>query len=171
MAEVRKFETGATRDADTTKPDFEGFLSPLVVARFGEYMHDNRVQRDGSVRDSDNWQKGIPQDAYMKSGWRHFFAWWGMHRGLGGGSQMLEHALCGLLFNAMGYLHEHLKRRGYDPKLEWDKLFLEKEKQEASATTVQNTAMCPECKVINGHYTGCTFRDVTMWPPIRKEYK
>lgn len=107
-AQVRRFDTGATRDLDTTKLDYEGFLSPLVLKRFAEYMHENRLLRDGTLRDSDNWQKGIPADAYMKSGYRHFMDWWTEHRGIVT-DEGLELALCGLLFNAMGYLHEHLK--------------------------------------------------------------
>lgn len=109
-AQVRRFETGATRDLDESKLDFEGFLSPLVVKRFAEYMHTNRRLPDGSVRDSDNWQKGIPKAAYMKSGWRHFFDWWSEHRGIST-REGIELALCGLLFNVAGYLHEHLKAR------------------------------------------------------------
>ena len=105
---MRQFDTGATRNEDAEQPDYEGFLSPLVIERFGEYMNKNRVQADGKLRDSDNWQKGIPFVSYMKSGWRHWFAWWKYHR-LGGPPEVVEEALCGLLFNAMGYLHEHLK--------------------------------------------------------------
>lgn len=112
MSEViRKFETGATRDSEDGKLDMEGFLSPLVIERFGAYMHHHRKQQDGSLRDSDNWQKGIPQKVYMKSAWRHFFAWWKIHRGgevldeRDGHSVTLDEAICGLLFNAMGYLH------------------------------------------------------------------
>ena len=112
---MREFETGATRDQDETKHDFEGYLSPLVLGRYAEYMTKNRQQADGSVRDGDNWQKGIPQSSYMKSGWRHFFDWWSDHRAEGGPplNSIIEDALCGLLFNVMGYLHEHLKKRGY----------------------------------------------------------
>ena len=58
---MRNFDTGATRDVDTNKLDFEGFLSPVVLERYAEYMHKNRVQADGNLRDSDNWQKGIPK--------------------------------------------------------------------------------------------------------------
>ena len=105
----RIFESGATRDKDETKLDFEGFLSPRVIKAFAEYMHKNREMRDGSVRASDNWQKGIPFDSYMKSAWRHFFDWWAEHRGLYS-RDGLTNALCGLLFNVSGYLHEHLKR-------------------------------------------------------------
>jgi hypothetical protein len=107
---IRKFETGATRDQDITKPDYEGFLSPLVIKRFGEYMNKNRVQPDGSTRDSDNWQKGIPFDAYIQSGWRHFLDWWLAHRKQSA-REDIETALCGLLFNVMGYLHEYLAKR------------------------------------------------------------
>ncbi len=108
---MRTFNTGATRDSDETKPDYEGFLSPLVIVRFGVYMNKHRVQADGGLRDSDNWQKGIPTDAYMKSAWRHFLDVWLAHR-LGAGPG-LEDALCALLFNVQGYLHELLKRGAY----------------------------------------------------------
>jgi hypothetical protein len=107
-AQVRRFDTGATRDLDESKLDYEGFLSPLVLQRFAEYMHENRKLRDGTLRESDNWQKGIPREAYMKSGFRHFFDWWLEHRGHAT-DEGLEKALCALLFNAMGYLHEHLQ--------------------------------------------------------------
>lgn len=108
---MRTFDTGATRDTDATKPDYEGFLSPLVVERFGEYMHKHRVQPDGTLRDSDNWQKGMPLDAYIKSGFRHFMDWWHGHRGNGRAREGLEDALCALLFNLQGYLHEMIKAR------------------------------------------------------------
>jgi len=107
---MRKFKTGATRDNEDTKIDFEGFYHPLVVERFGEYMHKHRVQADGELRDSDNWQKGIPKDAYMKSGFRHFMDWWKEHRGLTS-REGIEDALCGLLFNVQGYLYEILKHK------------------------------------------------------------
>jgi hypothetical protein len=109
---IRCFETGATRDTDYGKLDYEGFLSPLVLERFAQYMDSHRKMADGSLRDSDNWQKGIPQDAYMKSAWRHFMDVWKAHRGVG--ETDIEEALCALLFNVQGYLHEHLKeQRGH----------------------------------------------------------
>ena len=110
---MRKFKTGATRDTDNNKLDYEGFLSPLVLERFAEYMHENRIQADGNLRDSDNWQKGIPQKEYMKSGFRHFFAWWKEHRGHKT-PDGIEKNICALMFNAMGYLHEILKEKATD---------------------------------------------------------
>lgn len=112
---MRTFETGATRDQDQTKFDPEGFLSPLVIQRYCEYMHENRRQADGNLRDSDNWQKGIPLTAYAKSLWRHFLEFWWWHRKSDSEvtGKLLERALCAILFNAMGYLHELLRRRPY----------------------------------------------------------
>lgn len=104
---MREFDTGATRDTDEGKHDFEGFLSPLVLERYAQYMTKHRKQADGELRDSDNWQKGIPQDQYMKSAWRHWFEMWKSWRGWGG--EDIEEAACALLFNIMGWMHEHLK--------------------------------------------------------------
>ena len=105
---IRQFGTGATRDTDEGKYDYEGFLSPLVIERYGQYMNKHRKQSDGNLRDSDNWQRGIPKQAYIKSGWRHFIDWWKEHRGIPT-KDGIEEALCALLFNVSGYLHEHLK--------------------------------------------------------------
>lgn len=103
---MRKFKTGATRDDDEEKIDYEGFLSPQVEQRFAEYMHVHRKQADGQLRASDNWQKGMPKDAYMKSMFRHFMDVWKAHRGLPGPD--LEESLCALKFNVNGMLHEVL---------------------------------------------------------------
>lgn len=106
-AKIRQFASGATRDMDLNKLDFEGFLSPLVMGAFAVYMDYNRQTAVG-IRDSDNWQKGIPLDAYMKSAWRHFFDWWRFHRRLSV-KENIVWACCGLMFNLQGYLHELMK--------------------------------------------------------------
>jgi hypothetical protein len=116
---TRQFGTGATRDSDSEKPDYEGFMSPLVQLRFGEYMHQHRKQSDGKMRDSDNWQKGIPKEQYIKSHQRHALDWWLIHRGFSAFARdTLEDILCGVLFNTQGYLHEILKQR-YKEKADW----------------------------------------------------
>lgn len=110
----RVFATGANRNDDSEKPDYEGYLSPLVLREYGRYMQKHARMEDGSTRPSDNWQRGIPKDAYMKSLWRHFLDVWTEHRtkspswNLVARDFMIE-ALCGIMFNAMGYLHEVLK--------------------------------------------------------------
>src|SRR5271157_1815692 len=78
---MRTFDTGATRSAEADKLDYDGFLSPLVLERYAQYLNKHRVQADGKLRDSDNWQKGMPKSAYMKSAWRHFISLWKFHRG------------------------------------------------------------------------------------------
>jgi len=114
---LRQFSSGATRNLDNNKYDYEGFLSPLVIEAFGKYMHSHRLQKDGKMRDSDNWQLGIGFDVYMKSGWRHFFDWWKLHRGFDATSPEDGHkidkveALCALMFNVQGYMHELLKEQ------------------------------------------------------------
>ena len=113
--EMRQFSTGATRNTDVGKNDYEGFYSPLVIEAFGDYMTKHRKQADGGLRASDNWQKGIPQDAYMKSLWRHFLDMWFMHRGykrydsITGEELSMKEVLCAILFNVQGYLFEHIK--------------------------------------------------------------
>jgi len=114
---MRTFDTGATRTNDTGKLDYEGFLSPLVLERYAQYLNKHRVQADGNIRDSDNWQKGIPKSAYIKSAWRHFMDWWKGHRtpvlqaAIGGTNEQFEDAMMAVLFNVMGYAHEYLKEQ------------------------------------------------------------
>ena len=114
---MREFETGANRDLDDTKLDLEGFLCPAVLQRFGEYMHKKRETAAG-VRDSDNWQKGMPLEVYMKSLFRHFHNLWLNHRGIG--QTDIEEDLCGIMFNTMGYLHEILKEKRANPMIKVD---------------------------------------------------
>jgi hypothetical protein len=113
---MRKFATGATRNLDTNKLDYDGFFCPLVMKRFSEYMHSHRQQADGTLRDADNWQNGIPFNVYIKSMFRHFMDLRLIHKGAKAISPEDQHeitaeeALCAILFNAQGYLHELLKQ-------------------------------------------------------------
>lgn len=112
---IRTFDSGATRDSDESKPDYEGFICPLALRRYADYMNRHRVQSDGNLRPSDNWQKGIPTDQYMKSMLRHVMDAWTINRGYpvldakDGHPVYMDEALCAILFNAFGYLHEIMK--------------------------------------------------------------
>ena len=108
---MRTFETGATRDDEGEKLDYEGFLSPRVLHDYAMYMHTHRKQADGELRASDNWQKGMSFDVYMKSLIRHVMTAWEAHRN--GDMFKSGEALYGVLFNAMGYLYE--LTRGMEP--------------------------------------------------------
>jgi len=110
MNKGRNFKGGAYRDSEEGKLDYEGFLSPIVLSEFAKYMHKHRIQSNGKLRDSDNWQKGIPKGVYMKSMCRHFMGVWLEHRGYESRDGMID-ALCGLLFNVQGYLFEVLKEK------------------------------------------------------------
>lgn len=109
---MREFEGGATRDCDADKLDFEGFLSPQALITYAAYMHRHRQTAKG-LRDSDNWQAGMPLPVYMKSAFRHLVTWWKLHRE-GGAEAELTEAICGVLFNAFGYLHQFAKGVGED---------------------------------------------------------
>ena len=109
---MRNYTTGATRSELGGKLQYEGYLSPLVLQRYAEYMETHQEQEDGTRRAPDNWQRGIPKGDYMDSMWRHFMDVWLYHRGHDEFAtyETLEDALCALLFNVMGYMHENLIR-------------------------------------------------------------
>ena len=112
---MRKFDTGATRGSEDNKYDYEGFLDPFVLERYGEYMHAHRTQADGKPRAADNWQKGMSKNSYKKSLLRHTFDTWRVWRGgtvydpETGEAVSLQSLLCAIMFNVMGLLHEELK--------------------------------------------------------------
>lgn len=119
---VRQFSTGATRNLDHNKLDYEGFNCPMAQRAFAEYMHGHRKQADGTIRDSANWQAGIPIDVYAKSLVRHVHDFHCLHRGWTiprpeDGQPMTpddEHKLellCAIWFNVQGYIHELLKAK------------------------------------------------------------
>lgn len=108
---IRKWKTGATRDTELGKPDYEGFMSPIVLQRFGDYMNHHRVQANGALRDSDNWQKHFGEhhlDVCIKSLWRHFMDLWLEHRGFSS-REGIENAMMGIMFNVMAYADKYLK--------------------------------------------------------------
>ena len=114
---VRMFETGATRDGTPGKYEYARFMDPRVLREYAGYMHRNRFQKDGSVRDPDNWKKGITRQAYMDSLQRHVIDLWELHdyghatRPEDGSEITFSETLCAIMFNAMGYLYEVLKGR------------------------------------------------------------
>ena len=114
---VRTFAGGATRDTTVDKHDFAGFLSVMVLRRFGEYMHKHRLQSDGNLRDSDNWKKGMPRRVFAESLLRHALDVVGYitdddDRVIS--QDDLEEALMALIFNAQGLAREVLMDRSVE---------------------------------------------------------
>jgi len=113
--EIRKFSTGATRDTVDDKLSYVKALSPIVLQRYVQYLDSHRKQPDGSMRDFDNWKKGIPQDVYLDGLGRHFVATWLLAQGFPAednhGPVTLEDSLCALIFGASGWLYELLKAK------------------------------------------------------------
>ena len=111
---LRTFPTGSTRSPDAGRIDPEGYLSPLVIERFSWYMLKHQVQSDGTKRESDNWQKGMSKESYIKGLWRHVLHLWQRHRGWtvtdSKAGHDIQEDLCAIIFNAQGYLHELLKK-------------------------------------------------------------
>lgn len=106
---IRKFASGATRDTDVGKHDFEGYESIQVRRRYAEYMTANRLQKDGTIRESSNWKRGIAKDAYITSLDRHVVDVIAGYRGLP--ADDLEVSLCATIFNASGLLFELLAEK------------------------------------------------------------
>jgi hypothetical protein len=155
--QLRQFDTGATRNADASRYDPEGFLSPLVIERFSEYMNRNRVQADGNTRDSDNWQKGIPLPVYAKGLQRHHLHFWLRHRAWpvrdSGAASNIEDDLCAIIFNAQGYLHELLRASVSNDGMQQDA-----EPCNGFYTFTGNKSDHMPCALAMGHDGECLYR-------------
>ncbi len=119
---TREWASGAYRDTNDDKLDYEAFYSPLVVREFARYMHKHRKQADGKLREGDNWQGlfGSPKEhrkVCMKSLWRHFLDLWMLHRGYPVEGVTKKELLCAILFNAQAYLFSILIEEQAEKKL------------------------------------------------------
>ena len=111
---MQTFDTGATRDNSDDKLNYVGFFSPIVLKRYAEYLQLHCVQVDGNIRSADNWKKGMPLQKYIESLLRHIMDVWLIHDNQDcldirdGHKITIDEALCAVIFNSMGYLHELL---------------------------------------------------------------
>jgi hypothetical protein len=112
---TRVFDTGATRDTVEGKLCYAKALSFRVLRRYVEYLGSHRQLPDGSIRDWDDWKKGIPQEDYKDSMLRHAFDAKLLSDGVpvsdNHGPCNIEDLLCAVMFNAMGWLREILIRK------------------------------------------------------------
>jgi len=109
---IRTFDGGGIRDLDKDKFDIEGFLSPLNLHRYFQYMHEHRILPNGEERESDNWQALFGEkhlNVCLKSLLRHVHDLWLHHRGhKEKTTETLENSLCAIIFNASAYLFKLL---------------------------------------------------------------
>jgi len=170
---MRQFTSGATRDDETGKNDYEGFLSPLVIRRFGDYMTLHRKQADGGMRDSDNWQKGMEQSVYLKSMFRHFMDLWSIWRGhtvldsKDAHKVTRDEACCAIMFNIMGFLHEELKATA--------PAFVGPEWQREEAEEIMASRNCNQCSTkcpMNGleQMITCSKWEAPLTEQLHKDY-
>lgn len=124
---IRRFDSGATRDTSQQKLDPFGFISPVAMHRFSEYMHKHRLQSDGNLRDSDNWKKGMPKEEYVRSLIRHVMDFWLVASGEAPRYDTKvtdpDEIACAIMFNIQGYLHEQGTARTQLPlNSEWTRI-------------------------------------------------
>ena len=117
---IRQFDTGANRDTADGKLEYIGFICPVAMKRFAQYMHANRTLKDGTLRESNNWKKGIPIEVYWQSLGRHFFEAWRWHDSQDSQTADidpvgLEDTLCAIMFNVQGLLRELLLQGSASP--------------------------------------------------------
>lgn len=110
---MRKWKSGGIRDTDEGKIDFRGFLCPVVLKKYGEYMAKHQTQADGKKRESDNWKKGFGDkhfDVCMSSLLRHVHDMWMEHEGEKS-RDGIEDAMMGSIFNLIAYANKFYKKK------------------------------------------------------------
>jgi len=110
---MKKYETGATRNKRDHKYEIGKFISPVALSMYSQYMHGHRVQADGTLRDGDNWQKGIPSEDCGESLLRHSRSADAILKGFRvidpdtGEPETILRATCGAMFNSICILHNY----------------------------------------------------------------
>lgn len=107
--EKRVFPSGAIRNNSEGKFDYSGFINPAVENSFARYMHKHREMEDGTYRNSDDWQFGIPSEELIKCLMRHIIDVHLLNRGYevideNGEKVDLEECLNAVKFNVNAYI-------------------------------------------------------------------
>lgn len=112
---LRMSESGAIRNSDIGKINYQGALSPLILEAYGKYIEKHSLLPDGTRRNNKNWQKLFGtveehKEVCIESAWRHFIDVLMEHDGYES-RDGLDEALGGLMFNIQGYWFAELKER------------------------------------------------------------
>lgn len=109
----RVFETGATRSPLGNKLEYDGYLNPLVLKRFAEYMKKHQTQADGQQRAADNWQLNIDMKSLHDSKKRHDIDVWLHIKGYPEeATEDMEESLCAAIFGNMAMLKQVMEQSG-----------------------------------------------------------
>ena len=112
---LRMSESGAIRNSDVGKINYQGALSPLILEAYGKYIEKHSLLPDGTRRNNKNWQNlfGTPEEhrqVCIESAWRHFIDLLMDHDGYES-RDGIDEALGGLMFNIQAYWFSILKER------------------------------------------------------------
>ena len=104
---LRMSESGAIRNSDIGKINYQGALSPLILEAYGKYIEKHSNLPDGTKRNNKNWQNlfGTPEEhrqVCIESAWRHFIDLLKEHDGYNS-QDGIDEALGGLMFNIQAY--------------------------------------------------------------------
>ena|SRR5450631_3414633 len=113
IPDIRTFATGATRSPLADKLEYDGYLNPLVLKRFAEYMRKHQTQSNGERRASDNWQLNIPMASLHDSKKRHDHDVWLHIKGYPEeATESMEESLCAAIFGNMAMLKQVMEQSG-----------------------------------------------------------
>ena len=109
----RVFESGASRNSDKGKLQKDLFLDAKVIHEYCKFMHKNRKTDSGTIREGDNWKKGIPVPALMASMVRHVEDVKLHHQGYHDSTEETYlDSIFGAIFNLMGLAHDEINLKG-----------------------------------------------------------
>lgn len=110
MNNVRKFDSGAIRDNDSTKEDYVETISWTALKRHAQYMTGKKKKYGAG-----NFKKGIPIESYEQSLVRHLQKYM-ENKYEGGTVETREDHLCAMLFNICGIIHEEERAKKNETK-------------------------------------------------------
>lgn len=102
---IRKFDTGAVRDNDSTKENYVESIPWIALRRYAFYMK-SKESRYGKG----NFKKGIPSESYEESLLRHIQKYIS-NKYEGGDFEKDQDHLSAILFNCFGLIYQEEKQK------------------------------------------------------------
>lgn len=99
MKKITTFKSGAIRDNQEGKPDFNETISWTAFNRYAKYMTGKKAKYGAG-----NFKKGIPTSSYVASMLRHVDKWM-RNTYENGQDELNEDHLSAIVFNVFGIMH------------------------------------------------------------------